>query len=1158
MKRRPSTVLAGLLSATAVGAAPVAVGLAAAAPAAAAPPAVTLVGSLQDELGCSADWQPSCAETVLAPVGGGTYEGTFEVPAGTWEYKVALDGGWDESHPAENLPLVLEGPATVVFSFDDATDTVSVRPAAVGGEEVTEQDRALAGDSLRAPVTSEQFYFVMADRFANGDPSNDTGGLEGDRLEHGFDPTDKAFYHGGDLQGIQEKLDYIEGLGTTAIWLTPSFKNRPVQGEEGAESAGYHGYWITDFTQIDPHLGSNEDMQQLVDAAHARGMKVYFDIITNHTADVIDYAEGTTDYVTKAEEPYRDAAGEPFDDARYAGSPEFPATDPATSFPYNPTFRSPEDAGVKVPEWLNDPNLYHNRGDSTWSGESVTYGDFVGLDDLFTERREVVDGMVDIYSAWAEMGIDGFRIDTVKHVNLEFWQEFSPRVLEAARARNEDFFMFGEVYDADPAYLSSFTTDGRLQAVIDFGFQARSLEFAKGGATTSLRDFYAADDHYTDTDSNAYQLPTFTGNHDMGRASWLLFDAGFRDEELRRRVELSNELMFLTRGQPVVYYGDEQGFVGSGGDQLARQDMFATQVPQYLQEPMIAAEPGAADRYGTDHPLYEQIAELSALRAAHPALADGAQLHRYSSDQDGVYAFSRIDADERREYVVVTNNSEQTRTVTVPTSSDNTQFTALYGTDGKDKRKSGKDARLDVEVAPLSTVVYRAGRALDPEQEAPQVRLQAPDLGADGRTELRADVPGRGFAQVSFAVRPAGTQEWTALGTDDNAPYRVFPDTADVADGTLLEYRAVLKDSSGNLSASSAWAVAGAGGAPADGGGTGPVVGEVQQPDTVSVPGTHNTEMGCDADWAPACEQAQLRLDPQDGIWKGTFDLPAGGHSYKVAVDRAWDENYGAGGALAGANIGYDAPGGPVTFYYDPATHWATTDADGPLLTASGTFQDELGCAADRTPDCLRPWLQDPDGDGTHAWSTTLIPAGEYTFRVVEDLGAGAAYGQDGAVDGAEVSLTVPEDGMVATIEYDAATHEIRTRTGAAEQPAAGPDLGTARAAWVGADLLAVPAGTVPAGTDPALLDWSLTWGPDGALALDAETVTGGRSVPVTVAELPAGVVAEHPELAGGTALRVDRRTARQAGEILAGQAVVSATDGTGRIVAATGVTDAR
>ncbi|MCP6623475.1 alpha-glucosidase C-terminal domain-containing protein, partial [Klebsiella pneumoniae] len=88
-----------------------------------------------------------------------------------------------------------------------------------------------------------------------------------------------------------------------------------------------------------------------------------------------------------------------------------------------------------------------------------------------------------------------------------------------------------------------------------------------------------------------------------------------------------------------------------------------------------------------------------------PALADGAQLHRYSSDQDGVYAFSRIDADERREYVVVTNNSEQTRTVTVPTSSDNTQFTALYGTDGKDKRKSGKDARLDVEVAPLSTVV---------------------------------------------------------------------------------------------------------------------------------------------------------------------------------------------------------------------------------------------------------------------------------------------------------------------------------------------------------------------------------------------------------------------------------------------------------------------
>ncbi len=145
--------------------------------------------------------------------------------------------------------------------------------------------------SLRGPVTDENFYFVMADRFENGATANDTGGLTGDRLVTGFDPTGRGFYNGGDLAGLLQRIDYIAGLGTTSIWLTPSFKNKPVQLEDGP-SAGYHGYWITDFTQVDPHLGTNAELRALIDAAHARGMKVYFDIITNHTADVIGYTEG--------------------------------------------------------------------------------------------------------------------------------------------------------------------------------------------------------------------------------------------------------------------------------------------------------------------------------------------------------------------------------------------------------------------------------------------------------------------------------------------------------------------------------------------------------------------------------------------------------------------------------------------------------------------------------------------------------------------------------------------------------------------------------------------------------------------------------------------------------------------------------------------------
>ena len=117
------------------------------------------------------------------------------------------------------------------------------------------------------------------------------GGLDGDRLTTGFDPTHKGFYHGGDLRGLTARLDYIQGLGTTAIWLGPIYKNKPVQGGPGDETAGYHGYWITDFTRVDPHFGNDADMRNFVKAAHARGMKVYLDIITNHTADVIQYRE---------------------------------------------------------------------------------------------------------------------------------------------------------------------------------------------------------------------------------------------------------------------------------------------------------------------------------------------------------------------------------------------------------------------------------------------------------------------------------------------------------------------------------------------------------------------------------------------------------------------------------------------------------------------------------------------------------------------------------------------------------------------------------------------------------------------------------------------------------------------------------------------------
>ena len=321
----------------------------------------------------------------------------------------------------------------------------------------------------------------------------------GDRLTTGYDPTDKGFYEGGDLAGLRNKLDYIKGLGTTAIWLTPSFKNQPVQGTDPNASAGYHGYWITDFTQIDPHLGTNADLSGLIKDAHLKGMKVYFDIIANHTADVITYAENQYTYIDQKTTPYVDVNGTtiPEIDA-VANKDGFPTFD-TTGFPYTPVIPVGKEH-VKVPDWLNDPIRYHNRGDSTFAGESATLGDFSGLDDLMTEDPVVEKGMEDIYNAWVDFGVDGFRIDTVKHVNTGFWQDWTPAVASHATSIGKnDFFMFGEVYDASPTYRSTFIRDGAQESVLDFGFQSAAVGFAKGGGSSAndLSKLFAADSMFT-------------------------------------------------------------------------------------------------------------------------------------------------------------------------------------------------------------------------------------------------------------------------------------------------------------------------------------------------------------------------------------------------------------------------------------------------------------------------------------------------------------------------------------------------------------------------------------------------------------------------------------------------------------------------------------
>lgn len=557
---------------------------------------------------------------------------------------------------------------------------------------------ALAAMAAAAPAADyrarlpedEVIYFLLPDRFENGDLSNDKGGLKGDRLSTGFDPTSKSFFHGGDLKGLTKRLDYIQGMGATAVWLSPVFKNKPVQGPKGQESAGYHGYWVTDFTRVDPHLGSDADFKAFVDAAHARGMKVYMDIIANHTADVLHPRECEG----KGECPYRSIADYPYQrrggvngaaiNPGFDGSDFSKLTDP--NFAYTITVK-PAEKAIKVPAWLNDPIYYHNRGDTTFKGESSQMGDFVGLDDLFTEHPRVVQGMIDIYGSWIDrFGVDGFRIDTAQHVNPEFWAQFAPAMMARARAKGiPNFHIFGEVAtsEMDPAHSAVNTRVDKLPSVLDFPFARAVIDVVAGKAgTDELAKLFRADALYEGGTEAALRLPTFLGNHDAGRFPALLKMFGLQvdNDELLKRDLLGHAMLLTLRGVPTIYSGDEQGFVGKGGDQDARQDMFASRVATYNEEKLLGTNATTAQwNFDTNHPIYREIANLARVRTSNSALTRGRQVVRFASEKPGLFAVSRFDPADGHEVLLVFNTSTQPIEQNVRVEAASSKFTTLAG-----------------------------------------------------------------------------------------------------------------------------------------------------------------------------------------------------------------------------------------------------------------------------------------------------------------------------------------------------------------------------------------------------------------------------------------------------------------------------------------------
>jgi glycosidase len=679
---------------------------------------------------------------------------------------------------------------------------IAVTSTSASAEDLT----SLARPTIRGGASNSQIYFVMTDRFANGDTSNDEAGLTGFPAITGYDPTDIGYFHGGDFKGLTSKLDYIQGLGFNSIWITPPVKQRYVQGD----SAAYHGYWGLDFTTIDPHLGTEEDFKNFVTEAHSRGIKVIVDIVINHTGDIIRYKGDVYSYSDLASYPYKDCSGKKFDVTKYVGKTSFPKLCAAKSFPVPPTV-SDKNKNVKAPAFLNDITNYHNRGDSTFQGESSTFGDFFGLDDVFTEKPEVVAGWTKVWQDWiTKFDIDGYRIDTAKHVNPEFWQAFLPAVLKSAKAAGKSYFpIYGEVWDTDPNYLAKFVTDYKFPGVLDFAFQAAASKYATyGNGERDLLEIFNQDDLYTTATTSAYGLTTFLDNHDMGRIG--MFLQGNTDanaEQLLERGNFANALLMLLRGGPTVYYGDEKGMTGTGGDKAARQDMFPTQVIDWQKEARIGSSSiGTKSAFEVTNPLEKTLSDLQALTKKYPALRSGTQQLRYAND--GSFAVSRYA--DKQEFLVAFNGRDAEAKLNLNVSTIDSKWTVVSGK-ANDVNPSGKTISLTLPAR--SWVVLKADNEFMPTAKL-AITLNKPMV--DIRTSeyyaaLTAMVPGTDFNEVTFAVREKG-KPWTIVGTSDHrilgvtgykdGQYRVFLHQEKYKKKTKLEVVAIAVNSNGEKLAS--------------------------------------------------------------------------------------------------------------------------------------------------------------------------------------------------------------------------------------------------------------------------------------------------------------------------------------------------------------------
>lgn len=462
-------------------------------------------------------------------------------------------------------------------------------------------------------------YFVLIDRFADGDASNNAH----------VDRRNPGAYHGGDLKGLAQQLDEITALGATAIWINPVVRqiSKPLWAQgppgsgwaQGFEHWGFHGYWADDFERLEPHFGSEEEFKALVEAAHARGLKVLLDVVYNH----------------------------PGYSARYL-------TDPTTR------------------HWLRPPH-------SDCGADPLTC-QVGGLPDFRTELPEVREYLFRAHLGLARrVGVDGFRLDTVKHVEHEFWREHRRR----SRAElGPDFFLLGEVWGGSHQVLDPWFASDEVDAGFDFSFRGSCRGFVEGKGRTVAFAAYLKKRHQV---RSGYHLAHYLSSHDE---PMLLHEL----DNDRKKFKLCVALQMASLGIPVIYYGEEVGRRG-GAWPTNRGDM-----PWGKR----AVEPGRG--VPRDEDLRAYYRQLIALRRQHSALARGT-FHELSTAGD-LLVFAREDKASGDTVIVAVNRGADSNVaaLALPERWRGQRIReALTGTPAM-----LKDGRLIIEVPPRTTHVYTA------------------------------------------------------------------------------------------------------------------------------------------------------------------------------------------------------------------------------------------------------------------------------------------------------------------------------------------------------------------------------------------------------------------------------------------------------------------